>query len=88
MSVSKENQPSGGFGYTKEQFERKHEPAPVVEKGAIDNRRTVKSGVTLGRHVQSDPGFKIAERRKAAVVSNRKSTEKQFDDRRKGTSSV
>jgi len=74
--------------FTSDQFVRKHEQAPVVEKGAIDNRRTVKSSVTLGRHVQSDPGFKIAERRNAAVVGNRNSTAKQFDDRRKKSSSV
>jgi hypothetical protein len=83
-----EQKPEGGFGYTKEQFERKHEQAPVVEKGALDNRRTVKSSATLGRHVQSDPGFKNAKRQNAAVVGNRNSTAKQFDARRKRSSSV
>ena len=82
------HEPQGGFGYTEDQTVRSHSQAPVVEKGAIDNRRTVKSSVTLGRHVQSDPGFKIAERRNVAVVGNRNSTAKQFDDRRKKSSSV
>ena len=83
-----DHQPSGGFGYTKDQTVRKHEPAPSVKDGAIDNRKTVKSGVTLGRHVQSDDGFKIAERRHSSVAANRKETERAFDSRRKGTSSV
>jgi len=54
-----EHQPSGAFGYSKDQTVRKHEPAPVVEEGAIDNRQTVKSGATLGRHVHRDDGFQI-----------------------------
>jgi len=82
------HEPQGGFSYTKDQTVRRHESAPVVEKGAIDNRRTVKSSITLGRHVQSDPGFKIAERRNAAVVGNRNSTAKTFDEHRKKSSSV
>lgn len=69
-----------------EQFDRKHEPAPVVEDGAIDNRKTAESKATLGRHVQSDEGFKIAERRSASVAANRKETEKVFADRRKKSS--
>ena len=73
---------------TPEQFERAHEKAPVASEGSIDNRKTVKSGATLGRHVTSDEGFQIAKRRNASVVGNRKSTEKQFDDRRKRSSSV
>jgi len=83
-----EHKPQGGFGFTKPQFERSHEKAPVASEGSIDNRKTVKSGVTLGRHVQSDPGFKIAERRNAAVVGNRNSTAKTFDEHRKKSSSV
>jgi hypothetical protein len=71
---------------TVEQFERKHEPAPSVEDGAIDNRKTAKSKVTLGRHVQSDDGFQIAERRSASVAQNRKESEKVFADRRKKSS--
>jgi|ERR1041384_5777620 hypothetical protein len=71
---------------TVEQFERKHEPAPVVEDGAIDSRKTVESKATLGRHIQSDEGFKIAERRSASVAANRKETEKVFADRRKKSS--
>src|SRR5258708_5914582 len=83
-----EHKPQGGFGYTKEQFKRKHEQAPVVEKGTPDNRKTVKSGATLGRHVTSDDGFPIAGRRNQSVRSNRAQTEKVFDSRRKKSSSV
>ena len=78
--------PDRPMQYTKPQFERKHEQAPVVEDGAIDNRKTAESKVTLGRHVQSDDGFKIAERRSASVAANRKETEKVFADRRKQSS--
>src|SRR6266853_314713 len=78
-----EHQPQGGFGYTKPQFERSHEKAPVASEGSIDNRRTAKSGATLGRHVSSDDGFQIAKRRNAAVVGNRNSTAKTFDEHRK-----
>jgi hypothetical protein len=67
------------------QFVRKHEPAPVVEDGAIPNRQVKQSDVAE-RHVQSDDGFKIAERRSASVQQNRKETEKVFADRRKKTS--
>ncbi len=88
QSQAPEQKLGGGFGYTKEQFERSHEKAPVASEGSIDNRKTAKSGATLGRHVQSDPGFKIAERRNAAVVGNRNSTAKTFDERRKKSSSV
>jgi len=70
---------------TVEQFERKHEPAPVVEKGAIDNRKVGESTVAE-RHVRSDDGFKIAERRSASVAANRKNTEQTFADRRKKSS--
>ena len=70
---------------TVEQFERKHEPAPVVEDGAIPNRKVSESAVAE-RHVQSDEGFKIAERRSASVAANRKETEKVFADRRKKSS--
>ncbi|SRR6266404_216488 len=80
--------PDRPMQYTKSQFERAHEKAPVASEGSIDNRKTVKSGATLGRHVTSDEGFQIAKRRNASVVGNRKSTEKQFDDRRKRSSSV
>jgi hypothetical protein len=82
-----EHKPQGGFGYTKPQFQRRHEQAPSVEDGAIDNRKVRESAVAE-RHVQSDDGFKIAERRNAAVVGNRKSTAKTFDERRKKSSSV
>jgi hypothetical protein len=68
-----------------EQFDRKHEPAPVVEDGAIDSRK-VKESAVAERHVQSDEGFKIAERRSASVAQNRKETEKVFADRRKKSS--
>jgi hypothetical protein len=88
QSQAPEQKPSGGFSYTKEQFERKHEQAPVVEKGTPDNRKTVKSGASLGRHVQSDNGFKIADRRSAHVRSERKNTERTFDSRRKRSSTV
>jgi hypothetical protein len=88
QSQAVEQKPGGGFSYTKEQFERKHEQAPVVEKGTPDNRKTVKSGATLGRHVQSDNGFKIAERRSTHVRSERKNTERTFDSRRKRSSTV
>src|SRR6266404_4684193 len=47
--------------FTLDQTKRSHSQAPVVEKGTPDNRKTVKSGATLGRHVQSDDGFKIAD---------------------------
>jgi hypothetical protein len=70
---------------TVEQFERKHEPAPVVEDGAIPNRKVNESAVAE-RHVQSDEGFKIAERRSASVAQNRQETEKVFADRRKKSS--
>jgi hypothetical protein len=73
---------------TPEQFERAHEKAPVATEGSIDNRKVVRSSVTLGRHVTSDNGFQIAQRRNAAVVGNRNSTAKQFDARRKRSSSV
>src|SRR6266576_6524985 len=33
-----EHKPQGGFGYSPDQYERDHSQAPVVEKGAIDNR--------------------------------------------------
>ena len=82
-----EQKPSGGFSYTKEQFERAHEKAPVASEGSIDNRKVRESAVAE-RHVQSDDGFKIAERRNAVVLGNRNSTAKQFDDRRKRSSSV
>jgi len=88
QSQAPEQKPGGGFSYTKEQFERAHEKAPVASEGSIDNRKTVNSGVTLGRHVQSDDGFKIAERRSAHVRSERKNTERTFDSRRKRSSSV
>jgi len=71
---------------TVEQFKRKHEPAPAVEDGAIDNRKTTESKGTLGRHVTSDDGFTIAERRSASIAQNRKDTEKVFADRRKKSS--
>jgi len=48
------HEPQGAFGYSKDQTQRKHEPAPVVQDGAIDNRKTAESKATLGRHVQSD----------------------------------
>ena len=83
--VAPEHQPSGAFGYSKDQTVRKHEPAPVVEKGAIDNRK-VKESTVAERHVQSDAGFRIAERRSASVAQNRKETEKGFADRRKRSS--
>src|SRR6266850_3752218 len=73
-----EHKPQGGFGFTKDQFERSHEKAPVASEGSIDNRKTVKSGATLGRHVTSEEGFQIAQRRNAAVVGNRNSTAKTF----------
>jgi hypothetical protein len=73
-------------GTTVEQFVRKHEPAPVVADGTTDNRKAATSTVTLGRHVQSDEGFKIVERRSASVAQNRKETEKVFADRRKKSS--
>jgi len=82
-----EHKPQGGFGYTKEQFERKHEQAPSVEDGAIDNRKVGES-VVAERYVQSDPGFKIADRRSTHVRSERKNTERTFDSRRKRSSSV
>jgi hypothetical protein len=80
--------PDRPMQYTKPQFERAHEKAPVASEGSIDNRKTVESGVTLGRHVQSDPGFKIADRRSAHVRSERKNTERTFDSRRKRSSTV
>ncbi len=80
-----EHKPQGGFGYTKEQFKRKHEQAPVVEEGAIDNRSTKKTGVGE-RHVTSQPGFDVAKRRSGSVQSNRAETEKVFADRRKKSS--
>ena len=80
-----ERQPSGGFGYTKDQTERKHEQAPVVEEVAIGNRK-VKESAVAERHVQSDDGFKIAERRSASVARNRQETEKVFASRRKKSS--
>ena len=70
---------------TVEQFERRHEPAPVVENGAIPNRKVNESAVAE-RHVQSDDGSKIAERRSASVAQNRQETEKVFADRRKKSS--
>jgi len=73
---------------TPDQIVRRHEKAPVASEGSIDNRKTVKSGVTLGRHVQSDNGFKIADRRSAHVRSERKNTERTFDSRRKRSSTV
>ena len=88
QSQTPEQKPGGGFGFTKPQFERSHEKAPVASEGSIDNRKTVKSGVTLGRHVQSDEGFKIANRRSAHVRSERKNTERTFDSRRKRSSTV
>jgi hypothetical protein len=81
-----QHQPSGAFGYSKDQTQRKHEPAPVVEDGAIDTRKTAESKVTLGRHVTSDNGFQIAERRSASVQQNRKETDRVFADRRKKSS--
>ena len=72
-------------GTTVEQFKRKHEPAPVVEDGAIPNRQVKQSDVAE-RHVQSDDGFKIAERRSASVAQNRRDTEQVFADRRKKSS--
>jgi hypothetical protein len=77
--------PDRPMQYTKPQFERKHEQAPVVADGAIDNRKVKESSVAE-RHVQSDDGFKIAERRSASVAANRKETEKVFADRRKKSS--
>src|ERR1700752_1627306 len=70
------HEPQGAFGYSKDQTQRKHEPAPVVEDGAIDKRKTAESRVTLGRHVTSDNVFQIAERRSASVQQNRKESEK------------
>src|SRR6267378_2671073 len=80
--------PDRSMQYTKPQFERSHEKAPVASEGSIDNRKTVKSGATLGHHVRSDDGFKIADRRSAHVRSERKNTERTFDSRRKRSSTV
>ena len=77
----------GGFGYTKDQTVRRHEQAPVVEEGAIDNRLTKKTKAGE-RHVTSQPGFDVAKRRSGSVRSNRAETEKVFDSRRKKSSSV
>jgi hypothetical protein len=81
------HEPQGGFGYSDDQTERSHTQAPVVEDGAIDSRK-VKESPVAERHVQSDDGFKIAERRSASVASNRKETERAFDSHRKKSSSV
>ena len=51
----------------------------------IDNRKVGESAVAE-RHVRSDDGFKIAERRSASVAANRRETEKVFADRRKKSS--
>ena len=80
-----EHQPKGGFGYSDDQTERSHSQAPVVEDGAIDNRKVGESAVAE-RHIRSDDGFRIAERRSASVQQNRKETEKVFADRRKKSS--
>src|ERR1700737_382597 len=58
---------------TKDQTIRKHEPG-VVELGASDNRKTVKTKVGE-RHVQSEPGLKTAARRSAYVQETRKQRE-------------
>src|SRR5260370_10334127 len=81
--AASEHQPSGAFGYTKDQTVRKHEPAPVVEDGAIDNRKTAESKATLDRHVRSDEEFKIAPRRSSSVLHNRMTPEKTYESVRK-----
>ena len=60
---------------TKDQTVRKHETG-VVEIGAPDNRKTVKTKVGE-RHVQSEPGLKTASRRSAYVKQTRKEREKE-----------
>jgi hypothetical protein len=63
-------------GVTKDQTVRKHEVG-VVEKGAQDNRKIVRSNVAE-RHVQSEPGLKTAVRRHDHVISNRKEKDNIF----------
>src|SRR6267378_3287275 len=60
---------------TPDQIVRRHEQAPVVEEGAIDNRSTKKTEAGE-RHVTSQSGFDVAKRRSASVRSNRAETEK------------
>ncbi|SRR5258708_6940328 len=79
--------PENPMKYSEDQTVRKHMQAPVVEKGTPDNRKVGKSAVAE-RHVQSDPGFKIADCRSAHVRSERKNTERTFDSRRKRSSTV
>jgi hypothetical protein len=62
---------------TKDQAERKHEQPDLVEKGSIDNRKTVNTAVSE-RHIKSEPGFTTAARRSAYVKQARKQSEKVF----------
>jgi len=82
-----EHQPQGGFSYSPDQYERDHSQAPVVEKGAIDNRSTKKTKASE-RHVTSQSGFDVAKRRHSGVAANRKETERTCVSRRKRSSSV
>ena len=82
-----ESVPDRPMQFTPDQTERDHGKMPVAAEGSIDNRKVGESAAAE-RHVRSDEGFKIAERRSNSVAANRRETEKAFDARRKKNSSV
>jgi hypothetical protein len=87
-SVSHSEVAENPMKYTVPQFERRHEDVDSGSKIGGRKPRDVKESPVAERHVQGEPGFTGAERRHASVVANRKETERTFDSRRKGSSSV
>src|SRR5712664_2456681 len=77
------HEPQGGFRYTPDQTERRHEGVDSDSKAGGRKPREVKESSVAERHVQGEPGFTEAERRHSSVAANRKETERTFDSRRK-----
>jgi hypothetical protein len=78
-AVTVEAQGAVDHGFTKDQAIRTHETG-VVEKGAADNRKIVKTKVAE-RHVQSEAGLKTAARRSTFIKEARKENEKVFGNK-------
>ena len=65
-------------GVTKDQTVRKHEQADgEPELGGEDGRKVTTSKATLGRHVKSDSGMKVAARRHSHIKMTRATREKE-----------